>query len=48
MVQRCEFMVVLADQAHLSRAAALRTKTKKARYVYNRLPLRFRWFVLTG
>ncbi len=35
--QQAEFMVVLADQANLSRAAALRTKTEKARYVYNAL-----------
>src|SRR2546430_3730510 len=35
--QQAEFFVVLADQADLSRAATLQTKTEKGRYVYNTL-----------
>src|SRR6478735_5190532 len=35
--QQAEFMVVLADQANLSAAATMRTKTEKGRYVYNAL-----------
>jgi len=35
--QRAEFIVVLADQADLSGAAALTTKTEKSRYVYEAL-----------
>ena len=35
--QQAEFMVVLADQANLSAAATMRTKTEKGRYVYNTL-----------
>ena len=35
--QQAEFFVVLADQADLSQAANLRTKTEKGRYVYNTL-----------
>ena len=35
--QQAEFMVVLADQADLSAAATMRTKTEKGRYVYNAL-----------
>src|SRR6266704_3239543 len=35
--QQAEFMVVLADQADLSAAATMRTKTEKGRYVYDTL-----------
>ena len=35
--QQAEFFVVLADQADLSAANSLRTKTEKGRYVYNTL-----------
>jgi serine protease AprX len=35
--QQAEFMVVLVDQANLSPAATLRTKSEKGRYVYNAL-----------
>ena len=35
--QQAEFFVVLADQADLSGAAALTTKTEKGRYVYEAL-----------
>src|SRR6184192_4797874 len=35
--QQTEFFVVLADQADLSRAATLQTKTEKGRYVCNTL-----------
>jgi subtilisin family serine protease len=35
--QKAEFFVVLADQADLSGAAALRTKAEKGRYVYDAL-----------
>jgi serine protease AprX len=35
--QQAEFMVVLADQANLSAASTMRTKTEKGRYVYNTL-----------
>src|SRR6266576_2599208 len=35
--QQAEFFVVLADQADLSRAATLQTKTEKGRYVCNTL-----------
>ena len=35
--QRAEFIVVLADQADLSGAAALTTKMEKGRYVYDAL-----------
>ena len=35
--QHAEFFVVLTDQADLSQAAALQTKTEKGRYVYNAL-----------
>ena len=35
--QQAEFFVVLADQADLSRAGTLQTKTEKGRYVYNTL-----------
>ncbi len=35
--QQAEFFVVLADQADLSRAAALATKAEKGRYVYDAL-----------
>jgi subtilisin family serine protease len=35
--QQAEFFVVLADQADLSQAWILRTKTEKGRYVYNTL-----------
>ena len=35
--QQAEFMVVLADQANLSAAATMRTKTEKGRYVYDTL-----------
>lgn len=35
--QQAEFLVVLADQADLSHAANLQTKTEKGRYVYNTL-----------
>ena len=35
--QQAEFFVVLADQANLSAAAAMRTKIEKGRYVYNTL-----------
>ena len=35
--QQDEFIVVLADQANLSRAAALPTKSEKSRYVYDAL-----------
>ena len=35
--QEAEFLVVLADQADLSGAAALQTKEEKGRYVYNAL-----------
>ena len=35
--QETEFFVVLADQADLSGAAALRTKTEKGRYVHDAL-----------
>ena len=35
--QQAEFFVVLADQADLSQAATLHTKTAKGRYVYNTL-----------
>ena len=35
--QQAEFMVVLVDQADLSPAAALATKTEKGRYVYDAL-----------
>ena len=35
--QQAEFMVVLADQADLSPAATMPTKTEKGRYVYNAL-----------
>ena len=35
--KQAEFMVVLADQADLSRAAALPTKSEKARFVYDAL-----------
>ena len=35
--QQAEFMVVLADQADLSPAAALATKNEKSRYVYDTL-----------
>ncbi len=35
--QQAEFFVVLADQAGLSQAANLHTKTEKGRYVYNTL-----------
>ena len=35
--QQAEFFVVLADQADLSHAANLPTKTEKGRYVYNTL-----------
>src|SRR2546430_1628103 len=35
--QQAEFMVVLADQADLSWAAAMRTKAEKGRYVYDTL-----------
>ena len=35
--QQAEFFVVLADQADLSRAAALSTKAEKGRYVYDAL-----------
>jgi serine protease AprX len=33
--QQTEFMVVLADQANLSAAATMRTKSEKGRYVYD-------------
>src|SRR5215472_3719563 len=33
--QRAEFIVVLTDQADLSGAAALATKTEKGRYIYD-------------
>src|ERR1700758_3854390 len=35
--QQAEFFVVLADQADLSQAWILRTKTQKGQYVYNTL-----------
>ena len=35
--QQAEFFVLLADQADLSAAATMRTKTEKGRYVYNTL-----------
>ena len=35
--QQAEFIVVLADQANLRRAAALPTKSEKSRYVYDAL-----------
>ena len=35
--QRAEFIVVITDQADLSRAAALTTKMEKGRYVYDAL-----------
>jgi subtilisin family serine protease len=35
--QHAEFMVVLADQANLSAAGTMRTKTEKAHYVYDTL-----------
>src|SRR5262249_53577877 len=35
--QQAEFMVVLADQADLSAAATMRTKTEKGSYVYDTL-----------
>jgi subtilisin family serine protease len=35
--QQAEFMVVLADQADLSAAPTMRTKTEKGRYVYDTL-----------
>jgi len=35
--QQAEFFVLLADQADLSAAATMRTKTEKGRYVYDKL-----------
>ena len=35
--QQAEFFVMLTDQADLSAANSLRTKTEKGRYVYNTL-----------
>ena len=35
--QQAEFFVVLADQANLSAAVTMRTKTEKGRYVYDTL-----------